>query len=103
MTSETSRSIPKLDIKLKGQENFAEWTLSVEMFRSMHMVATGYTIWDIVNGTYPCPEETTLTKGKGAEGSITNGSLRDNIREWTQVNFFAILTMRKKQSLVNLV
>jgi hypothetical protein len=32
MTSETPRSIPKLDIKLKGQENFAEWKLSVEIF-----------------------------------------------------------------------
>jgi hypothetical protein len=34
-------------------------------------------------------------KGKEAESSITKGPLRDNIREWTQVNFFAILAMRE--------
>jgi hypothetical protein len=83
MTSETPRSIPKLDIKLKGQKNFAEWTLSVEMFLSIHTVAIGYTIWDIVNGTYPCPEEKISIKEKEAESSVTEGSLRDKIREWT--------------------
>jgi hypothetical protein len=95
MTSEASRSIPKLDIKLKEQENFAEWTLPVEMFLSMHTVTIGYTIWDIVNGTYLCPEEKISIKEKEAESSITKGSLRENIRERTQANFFAILTMRR--------
>jgi hypothetical protein len=95
MTSETPRSIPKLDIKLKGQENFAEWALSVEMFLSMHTITIGYTIWDIVNGTYPYPEEKFSIKEKEAESSVTKGSPRDKIREWTQANFFAILTMRK--------
>jgi hypothetical protein len=95
MTSEASRSILKLDIKLKGQENFEEWTLSVEMFLSMHTVAIGYTICDIVNGTYPCPEDKVSIKEKEAESSITKESPRDKIREWTQANFSVILTMRK--------
>jgi hypothetical protein len=95
MRSETPRSIPKLGIKLNGQENFAEWTLSLEMFLSMHTVGNGYTIWDIVNGTYPYPEEKISIKEKEAESSVTKGSPRDKIREWTQANFFAILTMRK--------
>jgi hypothetical protein len=60
-----------------------------------HKSQLGNTIWDVVNGAYPCPEEKITIKEKEAEGSIAKGSLRDKIREWTQANFFAILTMRK--------
>jgi hypothetical protein len=95
MRSETPRSIPKLGIKLNGQENFAEWTLSLEMFLSMYTVGNGYTIWDIVNRTYLYPEEKISIREKETESSVTKGSPRDKIREWTQANFFAILTMRK--------
>jgi hypothetical protein len=40
-------TIPKLDIKLRGEENFAEWILLIEMYLGMQDVDK-YTIWDIV-------------------------------------------------------
>jgi hypothetical protein len=40
MPSETAntRTIPKLDNKLPGQENYAEWILSIEMFLTMYEI-----------------------------------------------------------------
>jgi hypothetical protein len=41
--------IPKLDIKLCGEKNFAKWILSIEIYLGMQDVDK-YTIWNIVTG-----------------------------------------------------
>ena len=68
--------IPKLEAKLAGQHNYAEWILSVEMSLGMIDIGT-HTFWDIVTRQYKQPEEETEKA------------------RWQKVNFFFLLTMRK--------
>ena len=88
------RSIPKLEPKLAGQHNYAEWISMIEMALTMHDIGDG-TIWDIVSGTLKSPIK---IEASGASGSSTgkapaNTTLTDS--EWTKANYFAILTMKK--------
>ena len=49
-TTGTVIQVPKIDHRLRGQENYAEWILSIEMVLSMYMIGAKSTVWDIVIG-----------------------------------------------------
>ena len=88
------RSIPKLEPKLAGQYNYAEWISIIEMALTMHDIGEG-TIWDIVAGTLKLPVK---MEGSGAAGSSTEQAPATTIltdAEWTKANYFAILTRKK--------
>jgi hypothetical protein len=90
MSGTNERSIPKLDHKLTGQNNYASWILSIEMCLTLYDVGkTECTIWDIVTGKLKKPSDIIVEKGE--EISKTGVSAT----EWTKANYFALLTMKK--------
>ena len=87
------RSIPKLEPKLAGQHNYAEWISMIEMALTMHDIGEG-TIWDIVAGTLKSPVK---VEASGAAGSSTGKASASTLTddEWTKAKYFPILTMKK--------
>lgn len=87
------RSIPKLEPKLAGQYNYAEWISMIEMALTIHDIGDG-TIWDIVAGTLKSPVK---IEASGTAGSSTGKAPATTLTnaEWTKANYFAILTMKK--------
>jgi hypothetical protein len=92
MPSDTAntRTIPKLDHKLSGQETMQNGYF-LEMFLTMYEIDE-YTIWDIVTGAYQKPTSSTTTKYETEAGSSKLITAR---KEWVKANYFAILTMKK--------
>ena len=48
------RTTPKIEPKLAGQQNYAQWILSIEQTLSLYDHGTG-SVWDIVTGATPNP------------------------------------------------
>lgn len=85
------RSIPKLEPKLAGQHNYAEWISMMEMALTMHQISGG-TIWDIVTGDISDPKGKATTSL--ATGTSTTTAGLDET-DWKIANYFAVLTMKK--------
>ncbi|RPB25558.1 hypothetical protein L211DRAFT_836274 [Terfezia boudieri ATCC MYA-4762] len=77
------RSIPKIEPKLSGQSNYAQWILSIEQTLSSYDYDDG-SIWDIVTGNKENPDP-------GAKGKSANALAI----QWKKDNNFAILTMKR--------
>ena len=57
------RTTPKIEPKLAGQNNYAQWSLSIEQTLSLYDHGTG-SVWDIVTGGILDPGLATTTKAK---------------------------------------
>jgi len=77
------RSIPKIEPKLVGQNNYAQWILSIEQTLSSYEHEEE-TIWEIVTGKVKDPDSE--AKGKSADTKV---------KQWRRDNNFAILTMKR--------
>lgn len=79
------RTVPKLDRKLEGTNDFTAWAKSLKMCLYMYEIDCDYryTCWDVVSGRLadPTPEQ-----------QVDLGLLED---EWLRANYFALLTMKK--------
>ena len=79
------RTVPKLDRKLEGPNDFTAWAKSLKMCLYMYEIDCDfrYTCWDVVSGRLadPTPEQ-----------QADLGLLED---EWLRANYFALLTMKK--------
>lgn len=89
-TTGTVIQVPQIDHKLKGQENYAEWILSIEMGLSMYMIGANSTVWDIVIGNV------TEIATSGKEKDDQNKEVLEK-SDWTKYNFFAIITMKNTE------
>jgi hypothetical protein len=90
-------SIPKLPIKLKGQENYAPWASKVRMFLKT-LDISGYSWWDIIDGTYKQPVARDISTGKEKEkegSSSETESILAKARSWEKANLTIYLLLAK--------
>ena len=95
MSKDSARSIPKIEPRLAGQHNYAEWVSSVEMALTMYDIGS-HTIWDIVTGTCTSipAAAASSTAGSSDPGKATaTATTTVTEAEWTKANYFAVLTM----------
>ena len=88
-----ARPIPKIEPKLAGQHNYAEWVSLLEMTLTMYGIGS-QTIWDIVTGACTSPAGIAATSSGSSPGE-TVATTTVTEKEWTKANYFAVLTMRK--------
>ena len=78
------RAIPKIERKVAGQHNYAQWILSIEQKLRLHEYGDA-TIWEIVTGDASDPSGgSTVHAGKSANNDLV---------KWKRDNNFVILTM----------
>lgn len=79
-------TVPKIEPKLGGQHNYAEWILSIKQTLGLYDHGDG-SIWEIVTG-----EITDPTGGSEIKAEKSDTKTR---RQWKRDNDFAILTMKR--------
>jgi len=92
MSKDSARSIPKIEPRLTGQHNYAEWVSSVEMALTMYDIGS-HTIWDIVTGACTSAPAAGASSTAGSGKSTATTTLTE--AKWTKANYFAVLTMYK--------
>ena len=80
------RTTPKIEPKLAGQSNYAEWILSIK--QTLRLYDHGEdSIWDIVTGEIPDPSGGSIIK-------LEKSTAKSN-KQWIKDNDFAVLTMKR--------
>ena len=80
------RATPKIEPKLGGQHNYAQWILSIEQTLSLYEHGDT-TIWEIVTGEVTDPSGGSTIKAEKAGNK--------DLIKWRRDNNFAILTMKR--------
>ena len=77
------RSVPKIEPRLSGQQDYAQWILSIKQTLSSYDHKED-TIWEIVTEDIKDPDPTTKGKSSSSDTKL-----------WRKDNNFAILTMKR--------